>query len=52
MDAADRARIAQPASDFALASHDLNDRIDDMERIYLETLGRPAVLVTPIALQV
>lgn len=52
MDMADRARLAQPANTFALASHDMNDRIDDMERIYLETLGRPAILVSPIAYQV
>lgn len=48
MDPADRARLAATASRHALASHDSNDRIDDMERLYLEVSGRPTVLVSPI----
>ena len=51
MDPADRLRVSILAQGHALASHDLNDRIDDMERIYLETLGRPVVLATPLAYQ-
>lgn len=52
MDPLDRARVAEPAARHAMASHDLNDRIDDMERIYLETMGRPTALTSPIAFQV
>ncbi len=51
MNPTDRERMSSPASLHALASHDLNDRIDDMERIYLETMGRPTVLATQIAIQ-
>ncbi|MCK9361117.1 glycosyltransferase family 4 protein [Patescibacteria group bacterium] len=52
MDPTDRARLAEPANRHAMASHDLNDRIDDMERIYLETMGRPTVLTSQIVPQV
>lgn len=51
MNPSDRARVSSQAQRHALASHDLNDRIDDMERIYLETLGRPVNLTSQIAYQ-
>ncbi len=52
MSPADRSRVSTPAYRHAISSHDLNDRIDDMERIYLETLGRPVVLNSQVAYQV
>jgi glycosyltransferase involved in cell wall biosynthesis len=51
MSSADRSLMSTPAHHHAIASHDLDDRIDDMERIYLETLGRPVVLNSEIAYQ-
>ncbi len=51
MSSADRSLMSMPAHRHAIASHDLDDRIDDMERIYLETLGRPVVLNSQIAYQ-
>ncbi|MCR4256523.1 MAG: glycosyltransferase family 4 protein [Candidatus Uhrbacteria bacterium] len=52
MDAQDRRRFTEAAARHSLKSHDINDRIDDMERVYLEMCGRPVSLTTPIAANV
>lgn len=48
MDAQDRRRFTEAAARHSLKSHDMNDRIDDMERVYLEMCGRPVSLTTPL----
>ncbi len=49
MDPIDRARFTEAAARHSFASHDLNDRIDDMERLYREICGQPTTLTTPLA---
>lgn len=52
MDAQDRKRFTDAAARHSSDAHDVHDRIDDMERVYLETCGHPVSLTTPIAARV
>lgn len=49
MDAADRARLCTAAAEHSKRMHAMNDRIDDVERLYREVCGRSTALTTPLA---
>ncbi len=51
MDVRDRARFTEAAARHSMAMHDLDDRIDDMERLYREACGQPTALTTPVAMR-
>ncbi len=49
MDARDRERFTEVAARHSIKSHDMSDRIDDMERVYREMCGQPMALTTDMS---